>query len=94
MIERMSGWPPANRSLTITRPVAIPMRTFSGVTRRRFQRTDGAGDFERRTDRALGIVLGRDRIAEIRQDPIADEPGDMAAEAVDRGTGKLPVAFE
>ena len=45
-------------------------------------------------NRALRIVLGSDRIAEICKDAVADEPPHHAAEAVDRDPRKLPVAAD
>src|SRR5262249_11448288 len=45
-------------------------------------------------DGAFGIVLGRDRIAEIGKNAVAHEPGDMAAIAHDRAAAELAVGAD
>ena len=62
--------------------------------RRRLQHADAAHDLQRRAHRALRVVLGSDRIAEIGKDAVADKPPHHAAEAVDRDARKLPVAAD
>ena len=51
-------------------------------------------DRERRPRRALGIVLMRDRIAEQRQQPVAELLGDMAAHLGHRRRGGIEIAAD
>ena len=55
------------------------------------QRADPAHDVQRCTGAPLRVVLGSDRVAEIGQDAIANQPPDHAAEPVDRGAGECAV---
>ena len=71
-------------------PVAMPMRTLSGLLRARVELRDGGGDVETSPDRPLGVLLVGAREAEIGQHAIAHEFGDEAVIACDRArTGVL-----
>ena len=63
---------------------ASPVRTPARASRSGLQRRDGVDELERRTDRALGVVLVGDRRAPDRHDRVADELLDRAAVALDR----------
>ena len=58
------------------------------------ERRDGGGEVERRTHRALGVVLRGDRRAPHRHHRVADELLDRAAVQLDQALARLEVAGE
>ena len=71
-------------------PVAMPMRTFSGLLRAGFELGNDSGYVEAGPDRPLGVVLMGARKTKISQHPIAHELGDEAVVARNRArTGVL-----
>ncbi len=62
---------------------------LQGRTARRPQLGHGLDQLERRAQRPFGVILMRPRIAEIGQDAIAEEAGDVAAEAVDHRSADI-----
>ena len=76
-------------SPTTTGPVLIPTRTSRSRPQRRARARRGSGrdrrdDLEPGQDRALRVVLVRDRRAEEREDRVAHQPGDGPLVAEDR----------
>ena len=61
---------------TVTYPVLMPMPTFSSSSRwrrpLRAEAPEPLTHLERRDDGPLGVVLERDRVAEEREDAVAD----------------------
>ena len=58
------------------------------------ERRDGGDEVERRTDSALGVVLGRDRSAPHGHHGVADELLDRAAVELDQASARVEVAGE
>ena len=84
---------PVPMSPTTTSPVLMPIRIASsmpGCGTRGVQRGDRLDHAEPGADRPLGVVLMRPRIAEIRQDAVADVVADMAAIAADHLDAGIP----
>ena len=75
-------WPTAPR-VTAASPVRTPARDLEAVARRSPRRTDRLDQLERGADRALGVILVRDRRAPHGHDRVTDELLDRPAVAPD-----------
>ena len=81
--------------MTITSPVAIPIRTWiSRIGSSAFSASTVSRIAERGADGALGVVLVRDRHAEVRDDRVADVLLDRAAAALELGAEAGVVELE
>ena len=82
---------PSAPSVTAASPVSTPARARAGAG---VELRDGRDEVERGPDRALGVVLVRDRRPPDRHDRVADELLDRAAVALDQPLAGLEVAGE